>query len=68
MSAITIFCRRCQVGYAVSGPVPAICPACEEETTWTTVWPKEHEDLQFRLTDDDRAFLRSIRISGVRES
>lgn len=64
MAALTIFCKRCHVGYAAIGSIPAVCPACEQETSWTTTWPHEDPRFPFSLTVDDRRFLRSLRITG----
>lgn len=58
-----IVCRLCGTGYASIGEVPPVCPACEQETTWTTV-PSGYAAPKpdYKLTLNDMRFLRSMKI------
>lgn len=61
--ASTLYCSLCQVGFAVTGIIPIICPSCQRETKWMTdlrPWP-------FPLSVMDRKFLKSIKISPESE-
>lgn len=55
-----VYCKKCDVGYAsVGGDYPKFCPACEQPAFWTTTVPRRKH---FRLSENDRKFLRSLRI------
>lgn len=62
MALVTIFCKSCWAGYASLGEIPAICPNCEQETTWTTFARQAGPTTPYRLTVDDRRFLRETKI------
>lgn len=56
---MTIWCRWCKVGYASVGELPPICPSCDAPAEWVTdPWP-------FKLTVNDRQFLKSIRVGAT---
>jgi len=71
--ARTLWCRDCGIGYAsLAGDVPIQCPRCEASPArWSTVAPAESSGTiypadpkrAYRLTDNDRRFLKSIRVS-----
>lgn len=64
MAALTIFCKGCHAGYAATGAIPSVCPACEHDAGWTTRWPHEDRRFPFVVTKQDRRFLRSLRIAS----
>lgn len=67
VAATILYCTRrdCRAGYASLGEVPRICPACQQDTRWTTVAPiADHPNTPFRVNINDRRFLRSLRISS----
>lgn len=55
--AQVLWCRKCRNWYAVQTTIPDICPHCEGSASWTTEEPKP-----YRLSENDRRFLRSIKI------
>jgi hypothetical protein len=56
---VLIFCTPCGTGYGSNGEKPTICPACRStDPQWTRTPP-------YRLTADDRDFLRSLRIKPI---
>lgn len=58
MMAQVLFCRKCGNWYAVQLKVPDICPNCEQSAEWSTEEPKP-----YRLSENDRRFLKSIRVA-----
>ena len=63
MAGLTIWCTKCHAGYGSVGEIPAVCPSCSAETTWTTFAPPSVPRVQWTLTLNDRRFLRSVRIA-----
>jgi hypothetical protein len=55
----TIFCKFCKVGYASLGELPPVCPECNAPAHWIT---EPAETWPFRLSRNDKQFLRSIRV------
>lgn len=55
------FCRWCRHGYAWVNELPAVCPGCDAAAEWLT----EPEAWPFRLSVNDRQFLKSIRVATV---
>jgi hypothetical protein len=66
MPPAILYCRKCSVGYGSVGEVPRVCPACVEETTWTTApkVKKREPRVPWTLSTMDARFLRSIRIDA----
>lgn len=65
MATVVIYCKKCGIGYASLGEIPATCPACDQETSWTTVPPSsDTPTVAYKLTVNDRRFLRSYRIAA----
>lgn len=64
MATVTLYCKKCSAGYASLGEVPRVCPACEQETSWTTAMPMSSDPrVPYEVSLNDRRFLRSLRIS-----
>jgi hypothetical protein len=60
-----VFCRACGVGYAWIGVLPAQCPSCSASNPrWST---SRDDSWPFKLTENDRRFLRKILISPIGE-
>lgn len=57
-----LLCRHCNVWYAVHRVIPTVCPHCEKSAHWTTA--EAMEPKPFRLTKDDRDFLRVNKIAA----
>jgi len=53
---VTLWCQACKTGYASVGEVPFLCPECHGIPYWTTSPP-------FKLSRNDKSFLKSIRIT-----
>jgi hypothetical protein len=58
--AHVLLCRKCGHWYQVVRQIPDICPHCEQSASWTT---DPDPDKPFKLTENDKKFLRSIRIA-----
>jgi hypothetical protein len=54
---VLIWCQACDVGYGSMGERPTLCPACHQVPNWTRTPP-------YKLTPNDRQFLRSIRVAS----
>lgn len=53
---LLIYCGHCEAGVsALPGPLPDVCPKCDQPGLWTTTPP-------YHLTRDDKHFLRVNRI------
>jgi hypothetical protein len=53
---LLVWCTRCEAGLsALPGPLPEVCPKCEQPAFWSTTAP-------YRLTRDDKSFLRVNKI------
>ena len=50
-----VYCLACEAARTVSRPLPAVCPRCHRVAAWTSTPP-------YRLTHQDRAFLRRLYI------
>jgi hypothetical protein len=53
-----LFCQQCDTGYGSLGELPSSCQACKQFPDWTTIKP-------YRLSFNDRAFLKSIHIEAI---
>ncbi len=58
---MTFWCVLCQEKYTIAGKVPAICPACKRETTWTTAMAEPRVAWETSLMD--LRFLKQLHIS-----
>jgi hypothetical protein len=59
---VTLFCKLCRQGYGCTGEPPAYCPLCRRETRWTLMAPQTQPVDGWRVSENDRRFLRSLRI------
>jgi len=60
-----LLCRHCKVWYTVNRVIPDVCPTCEKSAHWTTA--EAMEPKPFRLTQDDKTFLRVNKIAPFDE-
>lgn len=66
MPSVTIICQRCDrhTAYDTAQPLPEQCPACKEFADGEALWRMANEhDLWAQLTENDRRFLKGIRVS-----
>ena len=57
----TVWCLRCKVKLEhLGGALPDACPECEQSARWSTL---EVPLKDWVLNENDRGFLRSIRIA-----
>jgi hypothetical protein len=61
-AAMILICVKCAARFGSAGELPAVCPACEQETTWTNA-PTEPK-VAWNVSAGDRCFMRSIRVSA----
>lgn len=68
MPTVVLYCRLCWAGTAIRGAEPKACPTCRRQTRWQRVCveladrkPSARQG-KFTLTDDDKRFLRGLRI------
>lgn len=57
-----LLCRHCKVWQTVDYRIPDSCPQCKKAAYWAT--PEALNPRPFRLTQDDRTFLRVNKIAA----
>lgn len=62
MNARPIWCIRIDCGYEYQtcGEIPSECPGCKKLTGWRS-WPSARSPV---VTENDRTFLKSLRIAA----
>lgn len=55
-----LLCKHCGHWYQPERVVPEICPFCEQSAHWAA----DNVTKPFTLTENDRRFLKSIRIAS----
>jgi len=55
---VMLWCQACEAGFGSVGELPTACPSCLQFPNWSTLRP-------YRLSFNDRTFLKSIRIEAV---
>lgn len=58
----TIFCVLCGEDYSSGGEMPWHCPKCLRLTAWRA-WPTERASRERTFTENDKKFLKSLRIA-----
>lgn len=64
---VILFCRKCGVGYGAVNEIPTLCPNCLQETSWATSPIATSAAFPFKLSVNDRRFLRSLHIAADEE-
>lgn len=62
-----LWCRHADCGKtyeSTAGHIPIICPHCERTALWTTEQPEPPPVKPYVLSENDRRFLKSLRIAS----
>jgi hypothetical protein len=65
MASVILYCRKCDSGYASVGDLPVHCPACGQETLWSTFPPHGNKVDGWNPTRDDLTFLKVLKIGPL---
>ncbi len=60
-----LWCRLCTERYELlGGEAPGTCPSCGQAAHWSSI---EVPKRQYMLSENDKRFLKSIRVDGTEE-
>lgn len=59
-----IYCKDCGTAFQLMGMFPLTCPTCLKPAVWTTTAPSGSTPEPDIFTDEDRRFLRAMKIGA----